>query len=160
MMKKLVPFLAFLFLVGAGALTFKFYGYIFAKRINGEIVKVERVNENEMIVTNGAPIPAAQIFSFAVAIKDDKGEIHTASTEDRQWAVAQTGKCAEAKFFPYPPWQLDKSGTYHGARLLRLYECHSEAAGNGNVTSAPVPIVPPPSTPLPSSPSPTPSKTM
>jgi hypothetical protein len=73
-----------------------------------------------------ASVPANQIFSYAVAIRDSRGEIHTASTEDRQWAVAQKGQCVEAKYFPYPPWQLDKAGTYHSARLLRLYECDGQ----------------------------------
>lgn len=60
-----------------------------------------------------------------MAIKDEtSGEIFTASSEDRQWAAVQgEGLCAEAKFFPYPPWQLDKAGTYHGARLLKLWNC-------------------------------------
>jgi hypothetical protein len=130
-LKKLFPLFAVLFVIGIGTLVFRFYGYIFAKSIVGVIVKVERVNENQMIIANSTQNPSAQIFSYAVAVKDSKGEIHTASSEDRQWAVAQSGQCADAKFFPYPPWQLDKSGTYHGARLLRLYECQSEAAGTG-----------------------------
>jgi len=112
-----------LILAGAGFLTVRFYPYIFSKDVNGEIVKVERVSQNEAIITNGQNIPASQMFSFAVAIRDEKGEIFTASSEDRQWAVAQTGQCVEAKFYPYAPWELDKSGTYHGARLLKLSDC-------------------------------------
>jgi hypothetical protein len=68
-------------------------------------------------------IPDEQIFSFGVAIRDSKGEIHTASSEDRQWAVAQAGQCVEAKYFPYAPWELSNAGTYHGARLIRLFDC-------------------------------------
>lgn len=104
-----------------------FYPYIFAKVIVGEITAVERVlTPMAYVTTNNTPAPT-QIFSFAVGIKDEKsGEIYTASSEDRQWAAAQKGLCVEAKFFPYPPWKLDKSGTYYGARLLRLYDCKSK----------------------------------
>ena len=111
-----------LILASAGFITFKYYSYIFSKDVNGEIVKVERVNQNE-VIANGQNIPASQLFAFAVAIRDDKGEIFTASSEDRQWAVAQAGQCVEAKFYPYAPWDLDRAGTYHGARLLRLSDC-------------------------------------
>ena len=139
MLKKIFPFLAMIAVIGAGALVIRFYSYVFAKSVMGVIVKVERVNDQEMVISSGAAVPASQLFSFAVAVKDARGEIHTASTEDRQWAVALPGQCAEAKFFPYPPWQLDKAGTYHGARLLRLYECKSEAAGTTTAAPAATP---------------------
>ncbi|MNS97810.1 hypothetical protein D3C72_1321580 [compost metagenome] len=65
-----------------------------------------------------------KVFSFSVGIKDAKtGIIHTSSSEDRQWAVAQPGQCAEAVYLPYPPWVLKKRGTFFGARLIKLYEC-------------------------------------
>lgn len=104
---------------------FNYYPYIFAKTVVGEVTAVERVSTPMTILTQtSTPPPPAQIFSFAIAIKDNtSGEIFTASSEDRQWAAVEKGFCAEAKFFPYPPWQLDKSGTYYGARLLRLYDC-------------------------------------
>jgi hypothetical protein len=125
-MKKYVTLFLILIIVAAGAfLTVRYYSYIFAKTVTGEIVKVERVNQNEAIIT-GRPVAPMQMFSFAVAIRDDQGEIHTASSEDRQWAVAQEKQCATAKFFPYPPWDLDKSGTYHGARLVRLFDCQKK----------------------------------
>ncbi len=116
-------------LFGGGAYAiFRFYPYIFAKTVNGSILNIERVTAPDAIIASGRTIPAEQLFSIAVSIKDSAGEIHTASSEDRQWAVAQPGQCAEAKFFPYPPWDLQKSGTYHGARLLRLYECAGSPA--------------------------------
>ncbi len=111
-----------LLLLSLGAyITFNFYGYVFAKTIIGEITDVERVTQPTTVI--GSQIPASQLYSFAVAIRSKSGEIHTASTEDRQWAVAKKGQCVEAKFFPHAPWQLDKSGTYYGARLLRLFDC-------------------------------------
>jgi hypothetical protein len=105
----------------------RFYEYVFAKTISGEIVKVERVSQPEALIASGKTIPPEQLFSFAVAIRDPQGEIHTASSEDRQWSVAQPGQCAEARFFPYPPWDLEKARTYHGARLLRLFDCPQKA---------------------------------
>lgn len=129
-MKKLVIalLLSLMLLIASGTMVYRYYGFLFAKHVAGKIENVERVNLPQAIIAGSASIPTSQIFSFAVAIRDDKGEIHTASAEDRQWAVAQPGQCVEAKFFPYAPWQLDKAGTYYGARLLRLYDCKSAAA--------------------------------
>ena len=113
-----------LLLIIAGFVCIKYYSYVFARDVHGEIVDVERVNQNTAIISaNGSAPNAAAMFSFAVAIRDDKGEIVTASSEDRQWAVVHKGQCAEAKFFPYPFWQMDKAGTFHDARLLKLYDC-------------------------------------
>ncbi|MEQ1878763.1 MAG: hypothetical protein ABL958_19130 [Bdellovibrionia bacterium] len=98
------------------------YSFVFAKTVVGEIVAVEKVVEN-MAIIGGRPIDPAQMFSFAVAIRVKDGEIVTASSEDRQWSLAQKGQCAEARFYPYPPWDLDKAGTYHNARMTRLFDC-------------------------------------
>lgn len=123
-MKKYLALLILLAALGAAAyIGIAYYPYVFAKNVEGEILKVERVSTPNAIIASGKPIPATQIFSFAVAIRSRDGEIHTASSEDRQWAVAQTGQCAEVRIFPYPPWQLDKAGTYYGARLEKLYDC-------------------------------------
>lgn len=127
--KFFVFFGIFLFVavVAGGFATFKWYSFIFAKRVRGEIMRVEKVApEGAIITTPGAKkeLPA-QFFSFAVAIRDKNGEIHTASSEDRQWAVAEAGQCVEAKFFPFPFWELDKANTYFGARLERLFDCKS-----------------------------------
>lgn len=105
----------------------KYYSYLFAKVIVGEVFRVERVSPADSIIAS-KNTPASQLFSFSVAMRDSKGEIHVATTEDRQWAVVSPGQCAEARFFRYPPWQLDKAGTFFGARLERLFECD---AGTG-----------------------------
>jgi hypothetical protein len=124
MKRSLAIALLILVLIATGFVLIRFYGYVFAKTVRGKIAKVERVNQ-DMIIAN-PNIPASQIFSFAVSVRDDRGEFHTASSEDRQWAVAQEGQCVEAKFYPYPPWRLDKSGTFYGARLIRLFDCTEE----------------------------------
>ncbi len=117
-------------LVLGGFVSIKFYGYVFAKTIRGEIVRVERVIDPSSVVIMGGAPPNSQMYSFAIAIKDEKGEYHTASTEDRQWAVVEKGQCAEARFFPYPPWNLAKANTYYGARLERLFECGGNEGGD------------------------------
>lgn len=117
---------AFVILIGVGFV--RFYSYIFSRRVVGVIQKVERIEVNVALLQNqggNAPINP-QMFSFAVAIKEDSGEIVTASAEDRQWAVAQAGQCAEAVFYPYPFWRLDKANTYFGARLEKLFDCQSQ----------------------------------
>ena len=127
-MKKLLTILVILLLlIGSGVILFQFYPYIFAKDVEGRILKVERVTQPDTVISSGGgSVPSDQMFSFAVAIKDRKGEIHTASSIDRQWAVAQVSQCVEVKFLRYAPWQLETAGTFFGARLLRLFDCPTE----------------------------------
>jgi hypothetical protein len=100
------------------------YSYIFSVKVDGEIYGVERVEAPLAVLTTEGTKPASQVFSYAVAVRDSKtGEIFTASSEDRRWAVVQKGQCAEVKFLPYPPWSLTRAGSYFGARLIRLYDC-------------------------------------
>ena len=109
-----------------------FYPYLFAQKIEGQIEKVERVELGVSLIQNGGASDTKinpQLYSFAVAIKTAEGKIWTASAEDRQWASMSTGTCVKAKFFPYPPWRMDKSGTYYGARLLEAWDC-SKAPSN------------------------------
>ena len=124
MKKALYIFLA---MVCVGGLVFVFvnwYPYIFSVKIDGEVYGVERVEVPMAIITTEGTRPTSQVFSYAVAVKDSKtGEIFTASSEDRRWAVVQKGQCAEVKFLPYPPWSLTRAGAYFGARLIRLYDC-------------------------------------
>ena len=123
----------------AATVTVRFYSYLFSKSVEGEVLRVETVGPTETIVTNSVAALPKQLFSFAVALRDAKGEIHTGSTEDRQWAVVQVGQCAEAKFLPYPPWVLDKSGTFYGVRLIRLFECKKETQPVPAPVSTPTP---------------------
>ncbi len=123
--KTLQMFLVVLFLILAGYIFVNFYTYIFSRRVKGVIEKVERVELNVALMqTDGSGKVNPQLYSFAVAIKEPNGEIVTASSEDRQWAVVKEGQCAEAIFYPYPPWSLDKANTFHGARLEKLTDCH------------------------------------
>jgi hypothetical protein len=107
----------------AGFTCVEYYEYVFARHVEGEIVDVKNVLQDQMVITNGAKTLSPQVFSVAVAIRIKDGEIVTASSEDRQWAVAQKGQCAKSTYFPYPPWDLQKAGTYHNARLEKLEDC-------------------------------------
>lgn len=100
------------------------YSVIFSKSVNGEITAVERVEIPVALMASRSGDVTSKVFSFAIGIRDVKtGEIYTASSEDRQWAVAQQGQCAEAVFLPYPPWNFTKKDTYFGARLVKLFDC-------------------------------------
>ena len=52
----------------------------------------------------------------------------TATSEDGQWAIARTGLCVKARYYPHPPWDLKNAGTYFNARLLTMVDCDSAAA--------------------------------
>ncbi len=102
------------------------YSVIFSKTVIGEVTAVEKVELPVALMTARRDNDiSSKVFSFAIGIKDRKtGEIYTASSEDRQWAVVQKGQCAEAQFLPYPPWEFTKKDTYFGARLVKLSECN------------------------------------
>ena len=123
-MKKYIVGLVLVLSLGvAGYVTVNWYPYLFAKTISGKVQGVEKVDAS-MAIVNGNGSPPGEIFSYAVAIKETaSGEIFTASSEDRRWAVVQKDQCVEAKFLPYPPWNLARSGAWFGARLIKQYDC-------------------------------------
>lgn len=93
------------------------YEWVFSKSVVGEILEVERFVPPAIL---GSPVTADQMFSVAVMIRAENGEIYSASSADRQWAIAKPGYCVEARFYPYPPWNLEKADTYHNARLIKV----------------------------------------
>lgn len=125
-MKKIIGlFITVLILSLSVFLSVKYYGFIFSKKVTGVIDNLQRVDANISLLQNSGTndqLPS-QLFSFAIAIKTENGEIFTASSEDRRWAVAKIGQCVEARFFPYPFWNLEKSGLFFNAKLLTLKEC-------------------------------------
>lgn len=122
-MRKFVYILSFLvLLVFSGYAFFNYYSLLFAKDVEGTIENVERVTEVQTLVAP-SQINPNQLYSFAIAIRKPNGEITTSSAVDRQWAVAQKGQCVIARLYPYPPWHLDKGGTFYNARLLKLSDC-------------------------------------
>ncbi len=125
--KKSFIFMSFVVLIFASAILIQFWSYIFARTVVGHVERVEKISSPVAMLGDTSTALSREImFSFAVAIKEDSGEIVTASTEDRQWAVVDAGKCAEAKYYPYPPWNLGKAGTYFNARLIKLEDCSNK----------------------------------
>lgn len=112
---------------GSGFLTIRYWSFLFAKTVEGVVTNVQRAGPSTAILDtdnlSNRRSNNKDLFSFAVGIVDKEGNIHTASTEDRQWAVVKPGQCAKAKLFPYPPWELGKGGTFFNARLLQLRDC-------------------------------------
>lgn len=103
------------------------YSFVFSKVVTGEIMEVERVTQPSTVI--GGAMTPEQMYSFAVMIRSETGEIFSASSEDRQWAVAKKGYCVEARFYPYPPWNLEKADTYFNARLVKvLSDCKRAGA--------------------------------
>lgn len=112
-----------LILLAIGYSLINYWPYIFAKTVTGKVLRVERVTEVTALINMPQAVDPAQMYSFAVSIRDDRGEIWTSSGDDRKWAVVQAEQCVEARFYPYPPWELGKSGTYNNARLIRIFDC-------------------------------------
>lgn len=116
---------------------FSNWSYLFKSKIVGEIVAVERVAGALTVITDSNAKFNPQVFSFSVAIRDQhSGEIHMASSEDRQWAAVSKGNCVIAAFFPYPPWRLDKGMTNKNARLLRNFTSCDQVPQNDGFVEA------------------------
>lgn len=131
-------FVTALVLGAVGYVVVNYYSFIFSVNIDGQVHQIERVTQPMMVVGSqvSAPTDPNLLYSYAVSIRDKKGVIHTATSTDRQWAVVHKGICVEAKIFPYPFWNLDKSGTYFNARLLLQKDCGPEFS---QVPPSPVP---------------------
>jgi hypothetical protein len=118
-----------------------YYSYIFAKTVQGQVLNVDRVTQPTMVLGNAA-LNNNVLYSFAVAIRTQDGKIFSGSSEDRQWAIVQKGLCVTAKFYPYPPWDLDKGGTYFNVRMQQLSDCPAGTPRLPEVQAEPAPPVP------------------
>lgn len=116
-----------LIVVGFLFLVTTYYSYIFSRTVVGRIDNVARVTGvTAMIGTR--QLTDGQLHMFSVSIRQPNGEMVTAISEDGQWAIARTGLCVKAKYYPHPPWDLKQAGTYFNARLLTMVDCGSQAA--------------------------------
>ena len=127
---KTVSRVAIVVVVGiiVGWFVFTQWSWVFAKSITGRVEAVEKAATPIAVIGDqagghGNTVGSRDMFSFAVAIRTDDGKIITASSEDRQWSVVRTGICVHATFYPYPPWDLEKGGTYFNARLKEQFDC-------------------------------------
>lgn len=120
--KWLVRILIFVGILVAASVYMVYYSYFHSRTVIGPVSGVKQLLENTAILA-GNQDPSNKIYSFAVGVKDTKTqEIVTGSSEDRQWGVVKDGQCVEAVFFPYPPWNLQKAGTYFNVRVHKLYD--------------------------------------
>lgn len=116
-----------LFVAGLLFLLVEYYSYIFSRTVIGRIDNVQRVTGVTAMFGN-RPLTDSQLHMFSVSIRQPNGEMVTAISEDAQWAIARTGLCVKANYYPYPPWNLKQAGTYFNARLLTMVDCNSQAA--------------------------------
>lgn len=111
---------------GAGAFVINNYSWVFAKKVKGRILNVERVTDPNAILS--ARTTEAQMHSYAILIQGDDGRLYTSSSDDRQWQVAKKGYCVVALLYRYPPWNLRRANTFYNARLDELSLCPGETA--------------------------------
>lgn len=132
-MKKSVVFLLILALLGgAGWVVVAYYPYIFARTVIGPVEAIHKLEPMTSVLATRGVLPS-QLFSFSVAVRDHKTrEIYTSSTEDRAWATIEKGHCVEARFFPHPPWNFEKSGTFERARMERRFDCPADMVSPAN----------------------------
>jgi prepilin-type N-terminal cleavage/methylation domain-containing protein len=94
----------------------------FRKNCEGRVTGISNLSgQVSTIVTGRNNVFPGAAFSFAVEMSVGN-EIVNFSAEDRQFATIEKGDSISVAIFKYPPWVLDKAGTYHGGRLLRKYK--------------------------------------
>lgn len=109
---------------GGGSFVVLNYSWVFAKRVKGRIIDVERVTSANAILS--PRVTDQQLHSYAILIQGDDGKPYTASSEDRKWQVAKKGYCVDTLLYRYPPWEFDKANTFFNARLDELSVCPGE----------------------------------
>ncbi len=154
--KKVFYFILLVLFVGVSVFVLvNYYPIIFSKTVDGQVLNVDRVTQPTLVMGSAAVNAPNVLYSFAIAVRSSTGEIFSGSTEDRQWAIVNKGLCVKARFYPYPPWDFEKGGTYFNVRMLQLKDCPPgtppapeqpiEASEPQVPTSAPEPQIPAPS---------------
>lgn len=120
----------------AGSLWFfvRYYSFLFSERVTGIVRRVDVRDTRPVVPNSNGETPSA--LSCAVAVQTKTGEIFTSACEDQEWSVVTQGDCVEAVFYPYPPWNLEKAGTYLNARLKKQFECGVEFAKDADPAPA------------------------
>lgn len=88
-----------------------------SETVLAKVVSIDNIQPNFMANQSQA------IFSSAILLQKSNGDLISVTSEDRQWFVIKKDMCVRTKFFKYPFWNFDKSGTYYGARLLKVEPC-------------------------------------
>lgn len=119
-------------LAAAGTFFFNYYSWIFAKTVTGTILDVQRVTDPTAII-GGSRLTSEQLHSYSILIEGQDGKMYTTSSEDRQWQVAGKGYCVTALLYRYPPWDLEKSGTFFNARIKEIRRCGGQPPAEESV---------------------------
>lgn len=116
------------------------YSWVFAKKVKGEVVDVQRVTAPTAVFGNRAT--EAQMYSYSVLLKGEDGELYTSASEDRQWQVVKKGYCVDALLYRYPPWHFDKGNNFFNARVEKIRVCPGQSALPDEPSSAAPTIAP------------------
>ena len=113
-------------LIGSGAFVLANYSWVFAKRVHGRILNVERVTDPNAIIS--ARVTEAQMHTYAILIQGEDGRLYTANSENSRWEIAKKGYCVDALLYRRPFWELKVANTFYDARLDELSLCPGETA--------------------------------
>lgn len=125
----LVVFVLLIF--GTGFLVYFKYPLLFSETVEGRVIGVSRVSGEAE-------------DHFVVAIRIRTGRIYSAKASDARWALVNPGQCAEARFFPFPPWNLENRGSYEKAMLLNPKDCGPQDGAMPAIDESPLPGAPDP----------------
>lgn len=123
--------------VGALAFVVANYSWVFAKRVHGRIINVERVTDPNAIISGR--VTEAQMHTYAILIQGEDGRLYTANSDNPRWEVAKKGYCVDTLLYRYPPWQLERANTFFNARLDELSLCPGESTPPTNDPAPPAP---------------------
>ena len=93
------------------------YKYLYAENVTAKVTEIQNIQPSAVVADAGV------VFSSALMLTTKEGQMISTSSEDRQWFVVKQGQCVRAKLFKYAPWDLDKAGTYYGARMISIIPC-------------------------------------
>lgn len=120
----------------ASGLFIQHYSWIFAKNIRGEVIEIESSAIPSTPPANGSSETASTTV-FTVLIEASDGKMYTSTTTDEQWKVVRKGYCVQVLLYRYPPWDLERAGTFFNARLRQLYRCDEAPKSETPKSAAP-----------------------
>jgi prepilin-type N-terminal cleavage/methylation domain-containing protein len=93
----------------------------FRKNCIGKVTNISNLSGQVTTIVGKNNVYPGAAFSFAIEMSANN-EFVNFSSEDRQFATIEKGDSISVAFFKYPPWNMDKAGTYYGGRLLKKYK--------------------------------------
>lgn len=101
-------------IVIASGLFYIGYPYLFRISVDGKVVSAKALPSFNS--QTGSEV------SIGIILKVND-QMYSASSEDRQWLAVEKEMCVRASLYPYAPWELMKSGSFHSARLVAVIDC-------------------------------------